>query len=185
MLSTLPWVSRSAGFTEPTKAAESDRLYPGSMPYSGQPCDDAGDYLNMAPQEGDTAIAFVDTESEVRTVRSNSRFSEIEALFRVVVWYDSRKVSVDGDSVSMGLQMAMNAGISAINFNTMGLSGARVFFYTYTPDPKKIWSRYGMGSDKDGLFMLPYRTFAVAYRLTARYRAECFTGEITADADAC
>ena len=185
VLSTLPWVSRSAGYTEPAKAADSNKFYPGAMPYDGQPCTDGGDYLNMAPQEGDTALVFVDSDSDVRVIRRNTRFSEIEALFRVVVWYDTRKVTVPGDSANIGLQMALNAGIGAVDFNAEGLQGARVFYYTFSSDAKRIWSRYGMGVDSDTLFMLPYRTFAITYKLTGRFRPECFTGEITADENQC
>lgn len=185
VLSSLPWISRAAGYTEPARAVDSGRFYPGARPYAGQPCTDAGDVLNMAPEEGDTAIAFVDSDFEIRVIGENRRWQEVETFFRVVVWYDTRKVAIDAGHLATGLQMAINAGVGALDFNTEGLQGAKARFYTFTDTPSRIWARYGMADDPGGVFMLPYRTFALTYKFTARYRAECFTGEITADANAC
>ena len=185
VLANLPWISRAAGYTEPAAGVDSGSVYPAAMPYDGQPCDDAADLVNMAPQQGDTALAFVDSDYDVRVVSEGGRRrQEIETFFRVVVWYDTRKITIDAGHLATGLQMAITAGVQAIDFNTDGLQGVRVNFYSYTDTPERIWARYRMADDR-GLFMLPYRTFALTYRLTARYAPECFTGQITADADAC
>ena len=185
VLANLPWVSRSAGLTVPVMAADSGRFYPGALPYTGHPCRDTGDYINMSPQEGETAICFFDTEGELRVFGQNTRFQQIETFFRVVVWYDSRKITIPGTALSTGLQMAIAAGVQAVDFNTDGLSGCRAYFHNFTADASRIWARYGMADSRAALFLMPYQTFAITFKFIARFRAECFTGEITADADAC
>lgn len=183
VLSQNPWISRSAGLTEPVQNADGG-LYPGARPYAGAPCEDTGDYVNMAPSETETCIAFVDQEGELKKVYTNSRLYDFEAFFRVVVWFDERKVTVDGPSLMLSMQSAITAGVNATSFNTTGLLRTKTFFESAQFDPKSIWGRYA-APDKQGLFLLPYRTFAIRFRLIGRMVPECFTGQIEADANAC
>lgn len=183
VLASLPWVSRCAGLVEPTLATDGG-YYPGARPYAGQPCD-AGDYLNMSPQETETCIAFVDTDGEVRKQRGTSRFVGFETHFRVVLWYDERKISVDAGNFAFGMQSAIIAGVQATNYNGLGLHLTKAFFDGAQFDPKAIWGRYAINQEKQGLFMLPYRTMAISFRLIGRAIPECFTATINADPAAC
>lgn len=184
VLSGLPWISRSAGLTEPVQNADGG-TYPGARRYTGDPCAAVGDYVNMAPQETETALAFVDWDGDIRRVYSNAKLYDFETPFRVVVWFDERKVTVDAGNLMFALQGAITAGIRATNLNTNGLLRTRVIFDSVQLDPIQIWSRYRMGQERQGLFLLPYRTFALRFRLIGRMIPECFTGTITADANAC
>lgn len=184
VLAQNPWISRSAGLTEPVPNADGG-FYPGSRPYAGQPCDAAGDYINMAPSELETCIAFVDQDSEVRRVYSNAKVYDFEAFFRVVVWFDERKVTASAGSLMILLQSGITAGVLAVSFNTDGLLRTKTFFDSAQFDPKTIWSRYQIDQEKHGLFLLPYRTLAIRFRLIGRVVPACFTGEIAADATAC
>lgn len=184
VLSGLPWISRSAGLTEPARSADGGN-YPGARRYAGDHCHGVGDYINMAPDVAETAIAFVDWDGDIRRVYSNSRLYDFDTYFRVVVWFDERKVTVDAGNLMFALQGAITAGILATNINTEGLIRTKAFFDSIQLDPVKVWSRYQIQQDKQGLFMLPYRTFAMRYRLIGRVVPECFTGSIQTDANAC
>lgn len=184
VLSGLPWISRSAGLTEPVQNADGG-TYPGSRRYTGDPCTAVGDYINMAPQDTETAIAFVDWDGDIRRVYSNAKLYDFETPFRVVVWFDERKVTVDAGNLMFALQGAITAGIRAVNLNTNGLLRTKVIFDSIQLDPLQVWSRYRIAQERQGLFLLPYRTFALRFRLIGRMIPECFTGIITADANAC
>lgn len=186
VLANLTWISRSAGFTTPVRVEDNGRvrLFPGARPYAGVACED-GDYINMGPDAGQVGIAFVDSESSLQVSRKTSKYSEIEALFRVVVWYDERKITVPGSSAMIGLQSAIIAGVRALSFNTDGLYLTKTYFQRFDHNAGRIWSRYGIVDNDAGLFIAPYQTFAVNFRMIGRYIPECFTGEITADASAC
>ncbi len=183
VLSGLPWMSRSAGLTEPVQGAKG--TYPGARRYTGDPCAAVGDYINMAPQETETAIAFVDWDGDNQKVYSNARLYDFKTYFRVVVWFDERKVTVDAGSLMFALQGAITAGIRAVNFNTDGLLRTKAILDSAQLDPVKVWSKYQMQQQKQGLFLLPYRTFALRFMLMGRVVPECFTGTITADQNAC
>lgn len=184
VLAQNPWISRSAGLTEPVPNADAG-FYPGARPYPGQPCDAASDYINMAPSELETCIAFVDQDSEVRRAYSNAKVYDFEAFFRVVVWFDERKVTASAGSLMILLQSGITAGVLAVSFNTDGLLRTKTFFNSAQFDPKTIWARYQIDQEKQGLFLLPYRTLAIRFRLIGRVVPACFTGEIAADATAC
>lgn len=184
VLSQSPWISRCAGLAEPVPNADGG-FYPGARPYAGQPCDAVGDYINMAPSELETCIAFVDQDSEVRQVYSTSKLYDFEVFFRVVVWFDERKVTADAGNLMILLQSGITAGVLAVSFNTPGMSRTKTFFDSVQIDPKTIWSRYQIDQEKHGLFLLPYRTLAIRFRLIGRVVPACFTGEIAADATAC
>lgn len=186
VLVNLTWVSRSAGYVEPIRVQDGDkvRLMPGAKPYAGAVCE-SGDYINMAPDAGQTCIVFVDSDEDVFVTRKTSRYSEIDARFRVVVWYDERKISISAGEILVGMQSAIIAGVRAVSFNTEGLMLTKTFFQNFQHDPERVWSRYGLHTHKKGLFVAPYKTFAVTFRMIGRFVPECFTGVITADADAC
>lgn len=183
VLSELPWISRAAGYTEPVPNADGG-YFPGARPFPGQPYHGVSDYVNMAPQETETAISFVDWDGDLRRVYQNAKLYDFETFFRVVVWFDERKISVDAGNVMFAMQGAIAAGIRAISLNTDGLLRTKTFFDSATFDAAKVWDRYKM-PEKQGLFMLPYRTFALRFRLIGRMVPGCFTGQITTDASAC
>lgn len=184
VLSGLPWVSRSAGLVDVVRSADGGN-YPGARPYVGGPLEDVGDYVNMAPQEGETCIAFVDSDADTRRVLSHAKFFDFETFFRVVVWLDERRVSVDIGNMMWGLQSGITAGVLAVSFNTDGMLRTKCFFDAIQHDQAEIWRRYQMGQEKQGLFLLPYRTFAIRFRLIGRMVPACFTYPITANQGAC
>lgn len=183
VLSELPWISRAAGYTEPVRNADGG-YFPGARPFAGQPDHGVSDYVNMAPQETETAIAFVDWDGDLRRVYQNGKVYDFETFFRVVIWFDERKISVDSGNVMFAMQGAITAGIRATDLNTEGLLRTKTFFDSTTFDAEKVWSRYKM-PEKQGLFMLPYRTFALRFRLIGRMVPQCFTGQITTNETAC
>lgn len=184
VLSSLPWISRSAGLTEPVMGADG-LTYPGARPFGGQPCEGVGDYVNMAPQEGESALAFMDWDGDIRRVYSNSRLFDFETFFRVVVWMDGRKINISSGDVAIAIQAAIVAGVRAASYNTDGLMRTKAMFDALQVDPAKIWARYTATGASKGIFLLPYESFAIRFRLIGRMVPECFTGTITADLDAC
>jgi hypothetical protein len=184
VLVNLPWVSRSSGLVDAVRNADGGN-YPGAKPYFGAPCNDVGDYVNMAPQDGESCIVFIDADSDTKKTKVHAKTYDFETFFRVVVWIDERKINVDLGNMMWGMQSAIMSGVQAVSFNTYGLTRSRVFFDSIQHDPKKIWDRYQIEQEKQGLFLLPYRTFAVRFRLIGRLIPSCFTGQISADLTAC
>lgn len=179
----LPWVSRFAGLAEPVPGADG-RIYPGARPFAGQPCD-AGDYVNMSPSEAETCIAFVDSDSDVRKTRTTSRYYDFELFFRVVLWYDERKIPIDPENLLFALHSAISAGVMATRFDTAGILRTKAFYDSMQVDPLKVWDRYKIDQQKQALFVLPYRSFAVRFRLIGVVTPACYTQTITANPDAC
>lgn len=179
----LPWISRSAGLVEPVPGAEG-RIYPGARPFDGQPCD-AGDYVNMSPSETETCIAFVDMDSEIRRTRNTSRFYDFELFFRVVLWYDERKISIDAGNFLFGIQSAIAAGVQAAQYDTTGIHRTKVTYNSTQLDALKVWERYNIDQAKQGLFLLPYRSLAIRFRMIGMVTPACFAETITANPAAC
>lgn len=174
VLAPLTWVSRPAGLVEilEVKNGEKNTKFPGAKPYYGVNCE-PGDYLNMSPDGKETCIAFVDSSGEIRVDQHTTHFDRISAFFRVVVWYDEKKIRYDGalDISARMTQEIVNLAKSA-NLNNAGIGGCKVIYESLTTDPAKIWGVYGFKPD-DQLFMLPYRTFAVSFRMTAFLSGAC------------
>lgn len=184
VLSSLPWISRAAGLSDPVLGADG-LTYPGARPFDGQPCEGAGDYVNMSPQEGESVVAFVDWDGDLRRVFSTPKLFDFETFFRIVVWMDERKITVSAGDVRMAMQAAIAAGVRAASYNTDGLYRTRVFFDSLQFDPLSVWARYTAAKENQGLFMLPYQSFALRFRIIGRMVPECFTGTITADMEGC
>lgn len=182
-LATLEWVSRTGGATIPVEIRDGEnyKTFPGCLAYEGAPCD-AGDFVNLAPHEGETAIAFCEFTSDISTIRRTSRYSDISFQVRVVVWWDSRKVSATSD---WALMDTVIQAVKAANIPDDYLKGAKIQFLSTQVTPSQIWDRYNMRSQGQGLFMYPYQTVGLNFNILGRHNQNCVTEEITADADAC
>lgn len=186
-LAGLDWLSRSAGYTVPVEIQDGGERggYPAANYYDGAPCP-VGEKLNMAPHEGETALAFVDSDAVFTTTRRTSRFIEFSTNIRLVLWYDTRKVAYDGDSDKEWQMISdVTNAVKSASFDTEGLLATRIRFASVQYDPAQIWGKYSLRSEGQGLFVYPYKTMAIIFTLSGRFVADCFTGSLTANAAAC
>lgn len=173
-LASLTWISRPAGLVEMLQVKNGDTFtkFPAAKRYYGVTCE-PGDYLNMSPDGNEICIAFVDSAGDVRIDQRTSHFERISAFFRVVVWYDERKIRFDGQFDKSGkMALEITEVVRTAELNTAGLTGCKIGFENLTTDPAKIWGSYGFKPD-DQLFMLPYRTFAVSFRMRGFLFGKC------------
>lgn len=182
VFANIPWITRAAGLTDPATTTDGGavRVFPAARAYDGAPCDAGEFYVNMSPQEGETAIAFVQDYSPIKVVNERGRWRQLEAAFSVVVWYDERRILVNADSIMFAMQSAIITGVLAANYDTDGLHGVKARFSSITTDPARVWQRYDVYNVQRGLLLRPYRTFEVEFGLTAQFDPACFTSEITA-----
>ena len=186
VLAGLSWASRSAGYTEPVQAVDGEtrRLFPGSKPIGVVNCE-AGQYINLGPDNGQTGIVFVDSISSMVVKKGRAKYSEIEVPFRVVVWYDERKISVPSGNVMLNIQSDIVLGIKSVTLDTDGLVLTKVVFSGFEHDPAKVWGRYGIAINDVGMFIAPYSTFAINFKMIGRLIPSCFTQTITVNESAC
>lgn len=175
----LPFVQLAGGYTEPVVRDDNGnaRRFPACKPWPGAQVE-AGDMVNLAPNEHSACIAFVDSQDSVRTVRDLVRYVDVETTFRVVVWFDERQV-FHGDSSDNPRALA-NEVIKAVrtaDFSGEGVTG-KAMLLASSSDPDSVWSRYGMGVDDRALFVYPYRTFSVTFKFLGRYAPACFCPDI-------
>ena len=178
----LTWISRAGGYTELLEANDggTQKRFPGTKPQYQVPCE-PGDYLNMGPDGKETCIAFVDSPGLIQVDERRSKYERVSVPFRVVVWYDDRKVRYDGPADKAG-QMAKEiiAYARAATLSTTGVSGCKVSYDSIDFDPARIWGAYGFTFaleapavywGRDG------RCFAFLHDLTADALAEDPTAE--------
>ena len=177
--SRLTWISRAGGFTEMVEVNDGGTLkrFPGAKPQYQMPCE-PGDYLNMSPDGSEICIAFTDSAGKIQVDERHRIFDKVSAFFRVVVWYDENRIAYGG-ATDKAHQMAKEiiAAVRGVNMNNTGLQGCRVSFDSVDFDPAKVWAGYGFKAD-DALFMRPYRTFAVSFRLRALLATGCADASI-------
>jgi hypothetical protein len=172
-LESLPWITRPAGLVETvdTVDGEERRRYPWYKHLEGEG--------NMSPDAQTACLAFVDTQSEITFERTTARYRIAVARPRVVVWYDENQIEFDGDTFTLGGAMLaeLTRAVEAATFAP--LQNARVTVESIQTDPARIWSAYNFRAD-DALFMSPYRTFAVTFRLRAyeMKKAPCSSGTL-------
>ena len=175
-LSNLPFVSRSGGLTElvDVQNGENRQRIPGAKGYretdgafTGKP----EDIASMAPDGSETCIAFVDVPSDIQVDETHRIYSILNVRFRVVVWFDERKIDFEGENDKPGrlTQEIINA-VKGLNFTVF--KKHRTTFESISVDAGRIWSAYNFKPD-DALFMAPYRTFAVTFRMKAWYFPAC------------
>lgn len=170
VLSSLSWATRTAGLTEMLQVGANK--FPGAKPQFGTDCE-PGDYLNMSPDGREAAIAFVDSPGDVKVDRHTSNFDQVSATLRVVVWYDESKMRYEGPldkSTRMAHEVVKLARVCDLSGGAV--YGSRLRFEALITDPGAIWGAYGFKAD-DMLFMLPYRTFAVVFKLRAFVSVGC------------
>jgi hypothetical protein len=162
------WVSRLAGQTEVLHTTDGGerKTFPGAKPRYAVTCE-PGDYLNMAPDQRERCIVFVDFPGELVVKQRTFQFERVEIPFRVVVWYNDLAVGYSGNADKMGgMVAAIAAAVKGADYNTTGFSGCKASYTGLSTVPGKIWGQYGIGPEA-GHFTLPYRTFAVYFTLKA------------------
>lgn len=180
-LSKLNFVSIAAGYTEPIVRDDNgvQRIYPAARPWPNAPCEAGETYVNMSPHDGAGCIAFVDSLEGVEIVGGTAKYTDVQAVFRVVVWYDEGNILFGYPSrLPLAIANEITKAVRRVDFITPGIVSARATFYASSNNPDTIWSRYGMGVDDRALFMAPYRTLAVSFKFQARYLPDCFCPEI-------
>lgn len=186
-LAELTWISRTGGATVPIEIRDGEtfKTFPGCLAYEGAPCE-AGQFVNLAPDSSESCIAFIEFLNDVTVVRHTSRYDDISFQFRVVLWWDARKIAFDGDEVvEWGIIERVIAKVKAANIENTVFGAARVQYLSAQFTPDQIWGRYNIQTQGQGLFMYPYRTMGLNFNVRGRLNLKCLTGTITADADAC
>jgi len=171
---SLSWISRPAGLVEMLQVRNGNNFtkFPAAKPYYGVVCE-PGDYLNMSPDGKEACIAFVDSAGDLKIEQRTSHFERFSAYFRVVVWYDEKRITVGGVmSKTAAMAFEIQNEVKQVNFDAPKLSGCKVLSEGITENPANIWGSYGFKPD-DQLFMLPYRTFAVSFRLRGFLFGKC------------
>lgn len=186
-LAAIEWISRTGGYTvqAETKDGTTKAGYPSAPWYTGADCTPT-ERLNMAPHDGETAIAFVDSDGNLTTVKRTAKYIDFAANVRVVLWYDTRRIVYEGDSDRewQMIKDVIGAAKSA-EMNTEGLGLARLRFASVQYDPAQIWNKYAMRTVGQGLFTWPYKTLAITFTLTGRLVMNCFAGTLTPQASPC
>jgi len=180
-IAKLNFVSIAGGYTEPIVRDDNgiQRIYPAARPWPNAPCEAGESYVNLSPHDGAGCIAFVDSLDGVEIVGGTAKYSDAQAIFRVVVWYDEAQLLfADQSRTALAITNEVIKAVRRVDFLTPGIVSARATFYNSTQNPETIWSRYGMGLDDRALFMAPYRTLAVSFKFQARYLPDCFCPEI-------
>ena len=160
-LSTLDYVSLAGGYTELVDAPDGEERI--KLPMCRKYVDGKADgYVNMSPDGSESCIMFVDG-TEMSLELHTSRYDILIFRPRVVVWYDERKLGFTGelDTGARVMQDIMSK-VKLASFPFFSKVSAR--FELLTVDSGRIWSAYNFKPD-DALFMAPYRTFAVTFRL--------------------
>ena len=186
-LAELTWISRTGGQTIPIEVRDGEvfKTFPGCRPYEGAPCD-AGDFVNLSPHADETCIAFCEFNGDISVLRHTSRYDDISFPVRVVLWWDARKISFDGDvSAEWAMTDKVIEAVKAADIETEIFGAARIQYLSTQITPSLIWDRYNIRSEGQGLFMYPYRTIGLNFNIRGRINLKCLTGAITADADAC
>lgn len=185
-LADLTWITRSAGLTEPIRATDMDafRPFPGAKQFAGSVCE-PGQYINMAPDDGQAAIAFVDAPDQMRVKRAHGKYSDVEIPVRVVLWYDTRKLEVSAGILAANAATDVITAVKAVDFDTEGFLITKAVFTGFEHDPARIWSRYGLAVNDIGMFMVPYSTLALHFKVIGRLNPACFTGIVTSNLLAC
>jgi len=176
---SLEWIERLGGFVElvSVKNGEERALFPGCKEYSGTTWN--GGYLNMSPGP-ETSLAFVDSQNDITVERTTGMYRILLIRFRVVVWYDENAIEYEGDKTGRMVQDVIDK-VKAVEF--VGLKSVRTIFEGLSVDPNRIWGQYNYKPD-DALFMAPYRTFAVSFRMRA-YQMTKICGEALQTNEVC
>ena len=56
----------------------------------------------MAPDGSETCIAFVDVPSDIQVDETHRTYNILNVRFRVVVWFDERKIDFEGENDKPG-----------------------------------------------------------------------------------
>lgn len=162
------WITRAGGLTEMLEVSDNGTAvrFPASKPVAGQPCEQ-GDYINLSPHGREVCIAFVDAPGDINTTERNGMWTRVDIPFRVVVWYNEDKIDYTGnlDKAARMTQDIITA-VKAATFSGAGVYKAKGVYTGLSTNPERIWGKYGFKSS-DGLFMLPYRTFAINFSMKA------------------
>lgn len=167
-LKDLSFVSFAGGYAEllDTTGDEERVKYPASKEFKNGVW--SGDYESLLPDGEERCIVFTDSQTDITVSSSNARYSVLIIRFRVVVWFDERKIEFEdsdqyGDKMARVMQEIINT-VPGVKFPDFMKS--RTVFESINADPLRIWAAYAPKPD-DALFMAPYRTFAVTFRTTA------------------
>lgn len=187
-ISNLEFIRVAGGLAFPVLKDDNgvSRIYPAARPWEGMPPGMPGGYVNMAPHETDSCIAFVDSQSDIEVKSSTAKHSEMQTFFRVVLWYDERQMlSSDPTQTKLAMVNDIIKVVSRTDFEAPGISAGKATLFNVTESIPAIWGVYGMGVDDRALFMAPYQTLAVTFKFSCRYTPECACGQVLISAKPC
>lgn len=174
-LEKVDYIRLAGGYAEPITKDDNGtlRTFPACRVWPG--IVHSEDYVNLSPHEDAGCIAFVDAGQDVEVLKATERAKEISTYFRVVVWYDQRRILADNQTA---LQIAMANDLIVrlrnADFTGGGIVAGRAEIYGTSNNVDAIWGRYGMGVDDRGLFMAPYNTFSMLFKFTGRWLPDCY-----------
>jgi hypothetical protein len=178
-LKNLDFADTVAGFCEPVTRDDNgvQRTFPAARKTGNEYS--ALEYLNMSPHDGISCLIFTDSEDALNVVSLPTERRRMEVRFRVVVWYDERLVKTDtGGDVAPAIIKAVSGLLYDADFSANYWLSPKLNLYQIELTPDRIWSRYRMGADDRALFVLPYRTIAITYRLSGYWAENCDCGRV-------
>ena len=181
-LSSLDWITHPGGYAFLVNDVDgSERVaYPATKEIKNGVW--TGKYDSMLPDSEKTCLAFVDSQNDITVELERSRYRVLVIPFRVVVWLDETKLEVQGNLPT--IDTVFNAIKSAVcDADFPEFQNCRTTFQSITFDPARIWAGYTLRPD-DALFLAPYRTFAITFRLRA-YEMTCATSQIESNEICC
>lgn len=187
-LATVPLLTRAGGLAETIDTVDGNerRKYPGCKGYrdkDGVYTGKSEDIMNVSPDGSFPGIAFTDFPTDIQVEQNTSRYQFISVRFRVVVWYNEETVVHDGEADKSGA--LMQAVIAAVRTTEMPFfKKPKINFEAISADAGRIWSTYNFKPD-DALFLPPYRTFAIIFRMRAYLMKNCPLPEIEVDESCC
>ena len=160
-LALLEYVSLAGGYTELIDAPNGgERL---KRPMSRKYVDGKPDgYVDMSPDGSESCIMFVDG-TDMSLEQHTNHYDVLLFRPRIVVWYDERKLDFTGE-LDTGARVTQDIISSVKSTLFPFFSRVHARFELLTVDPARIWQGYNFKPD-DALFMAPYRTFAITFRL--------------------
>ncbi len=171
----LDWITRSGGLTELVEDTSGET--PVRRPWARILEDGVRSYVDVTPDGNDACIAFVDFPSDMTVETERSKYRIVVLRPRIVVWCNEDKIEYSGDLEKQGgMVTAINNLVRGLSINA--LSTSRIVLESMSVDAGRIWSGYNFRAD-DALFVAPYRTFALTFRLRG-YQMFCADPALTA-----
>mgnify|MGYP000113668882 FL=1 len=187
-LAASPMITRPGGLAEVIDTVNGNERtkYPGCKGYrdkDGVYTGKTSDIMNLSPDASAAGIAFTDFPSDITVEQNTGRYQLITVRFRVVVWYNEDAMDYQGE-VDKGGRL-MQEVIDRVNAAEMPFfKKSKINLEAISADASRIWSVYSFKPD-DALFLPPYRTFAIIFRMRAYLMKGCELPEIEVDQSCC